>query len=86
MYLHNNFEVDKNVCIKEKKNIFTGIMTSMIINLTTHDPKTPCYHIFCLIDCILLPSLKLIGYISLNPLAMELFNPKRAGGGAESAP
>ena len=44
-------------------------MTSMIIDLTPHDPKTPCYHIFCLIDCILLPSLKLIGDIYLNPLA-----------------
>ena len=54
-------------------HIFTGKMTSMIIDLTPHDPKTTCYHIFCLIDCILLPSLKLIYYISLNPLAMEFF-------------
>ena len=43
-------------------------MTSMIIDLTPHDLKTP----FAL-DCILLPSLKLIGYISLNPLATEFF-------------
>ena len=48
-------------------------MTSMIIDLTPHDPKTPCYHIFYLIDCIILPSLKLIRYISLKPLAMKFF-------------
>ena len=33
-----------------KKNIFTSIMTSMIIDLTPHDPKTPCYHKYCILN------------------------------------
>ena len=37
MYLQNNFEIDKNVCI-QKNHIFTS---TMIIDLTPHDPKTP---------------------------------------------
>ena len=50
-------------------------MTSMINDLTPHDPKHLMLpYIYCLIiDCILLPSFKLIGYISLNSLAMEFF-------------
>ena len=53
-------------------------MTSMIIDRTPHDPKTPSYHMFCLIDCILLPSVKLIGiFLLITHWLWNSFNPHR---------
>ena len=44
MYLHNNFE------IKKWKKKSPSIMIYMIIYLTPHDPKTPCYHKYCILN------------------------------------
>ena len=49
MHLYNNFEIDKNVCIKE--NIYMHFHQHNDFHdywPTSHDPQTPCYHIFCL--------------------------------------